>query len=42
MTSCVSDENGQRYGWGRVLDYCGIEWRADKKVDEIINSESEE
>lgn len=28
MKSCVTDEDtGEKYGWGRVLDYIGIEWR---------------
>ena len=25
MYECVEDESG-KYGWGRVLDYLGIEW----------------
>lgn len=27
MNSCCTDEDGQKYGWGRVLDYIGIPWR---------------
>ena len=27
MNSCCKDEDGTRYGWGRVLDYIGIKWR---------------
>lgn len=27
MEACCTDENGQKYGWGRVLDYIGIPWR---------------
>lgn len=27
MNSCCQDEDGTRYGWGRVLDYIGIQWR---------------
>lgn len=28
MNSCVTDEvTGEKYGWGRVLDYIGIAWR---------------
>jgi hypothetical protein len=27
MYRCCTDENGEKYGWGRVLDYLGIEWR---------------
>jgi hypothetical protein len=27
MYDCVKDEQtGERYGWGRVLDYIGVEW----------------
>lgn len=27
MKNCVTDEKtGERYGWGRVLDYIGVEW----------------
>ncbi len=27
MTSCVTDEmTGEKYGWGRVLDYIGVGW----------------
>ena len=27
MNRCCTDESGEKYGWGRVLDYLGIEWR---------------
>lgn len=27
MHSCCTDENGNKYGWGLVLDYIGVEWR---------------
>ena len=23
---CTDKETGEKYGWGRVLDYIGIEW----------------
>jgi len=26
MKGCVTDESGNKYGWGKVLDYIGIEW----------------
>lgn len=26
MYSCCTDENGKKYGWGRVLDWIGVEW----------------
>lgn len=27
MNSCCMDEDGTKYGWGRVCDYIGVEWR---------------
>lgn len=27
MNECCTDDNGQKYGWGRVLDYIGIPWK---------------
>ena len=27
MEACCTDEEGVKYGWGRVLDYIGIPWR---------------
>lgn len=27
MTKCCKDDDGQPYGWGKVLDYIGIPWR---------------
>ena len=27
MNSCCVDDDGIRYGWGRVLDYLGIPWK---------------
>lgn len=30
MHKCCVDEKGQRYGWGRVLDYIGIGWRPEE------------
>ena len=29
MFRCCTDESGEKYGWGRVLDYCGIPWRRE-------------
>ncbi len=26
MYECCTDEKGQKYGWGRVLDYIGVGW----------------
>lgn len=27
MNKCCTDKDGNKYGWGLVLDYIGIEWR---------------
>lgn len=27
MNNCCTDQNGTRYGWGRILDYIGIPWK---------------
>ena len=27
MNRCCTDDDGIKYGWGRVLDYIGIPWR---------------
>ena len=27
MEACCTDDDGVKYGWGRVLDYIGIPWR---------------
>lgn len=29
MYECCTDENGEKYGWGKVLDYIGIGWEDD-------------
>lgn len=29
---CVDSETGEKYGWGRVLDYIGVEWE-DRYID---------
>ena len=29
MNRCDTDENGNPCGWGRVLDYIGVEWRQE-------------
>lgn len=26
MYNCCTDENGNKYGWGKVLDYIGVDW----------------
>lgn len=30
MRSCCTDENGEKYGWGRVLSYIGVPWDFDE------------
>lgn len=32
MYNCCTDENGERYGWGKVLDFIGVEWRPDGQM----------
>ena len=27
MNRCCTDKDGTKYGWGRVLDYIGVEWK---------------
>ena len=29
MNKCCTDENGNQFGWGKVLDYIGVEWRIE-------------
>ena len=29
MNNVCTDENGNKYGWGLVLDYIGVEWRQE-------------
>jgi hypothetical protein len=29
ITCSCTDENGNKYGWGLVLDYIGVPWRDD-------------
>jgi len=28
---CTDPETGERFGWGRVLDYIGVEWEEDRR-----------
>lgn len=30
MYDCCTDENGDKYGWGRVLSYIGVPWEYDE------------
>lgn len=31
MYNCCTDENGEKYGWGRVLDWIGVPWENEYK-----------
>lgn len=34
MYRCATDkETGEKYGWGRVLDYIGVEWENEPDTD---------
>lgn len=37
MNKCCTDKDGNKYGWGLVLDYIGVEWRQQGR--QIILSE---
>ena len=44
MNNVCTDENGNKYGWGLVLDYIGVEWRQegrqyrlDEYMEKLIN-----
>ena len=30
MYNCCTDQNGKKYGWGRVLSYIGVPWEFDE------------
>lgn len=37
MYKCVTDgETGEKYGFGRILDYIGVEWETDYKKDKKV------
>ena len=41
MNNVCTDENGNKYGWGLVLDYIGVEWRQEGRqwrLDEYMES----
>lgn len=41
MLKCCVDENGEQYGWGRVLDYIGVGWRpADEGGEQLAGQMS--
>ena len=29
MKRCCKDSDGNRYGWGKVLDYIGVGWEEE-------------
>ena len=33
---CTDSKNGEKYGWGRVLDYIGVEWENPPEVQMTI------
>lgn len=35
MKNCCIDASGNRYGWGKVLDYCGIHWTPESLQADI-------
>lgn len=36
MKNCCTDENGNKYGWGKVLDYIGVEWENEPEIQMTI------
>ena len=30
---CTDPDTGEKYGWGRVLDYIGVEWENEPYTD---------
>ena len=50
MYRCCTDANGEKYGWGRVLDWIGVEWENEYHepkqlafpgcLEEVIENES--
>ena len=50
MYRCCTDANGEKYGWGRVLDWIGVEWEDEYHepkqlsfpgcLEEVIENES--
>lgn len=45
LNRCCTDENGNQYGWGLVLDYIGVGWRQEgrqQRLDEYLERISNE
>lgn len=36
MYKCCTDEKGEKFGWGKVLDYIGVEWETEYGVQEKL------
>ena len=36
MKNCCTDENGNKFGWGKVLDYIGVEWENEPETQITI------
>lgn len=34
---CTDPDTGEKYGWGRVLDYIGVKWRDKVETDKQMN-----
>lgn len=39
MFNCCTDENGNKYGWSKVLDYIGVGWELSTKEKATSNRE---
>lgn len=37
MYECCTDSDGEKYGWGRVLDYIGVKWEDIPESNEQIS-----
>lgn len=37
MYNCAIDSNGNKFGWGRVLDYIGVEWENEPETQMTID-----
>lgn len=35
MYRCCKDEDGQPFGWGKVLDYIGVHWKPESLADDL-------
>lgn len=42
MFRCCTDENGNPFGWGKVLDYIGIKWREPYYIGEQMTLNTKE